>query len=186
MSVAHLEGPVPPLKGLSIRTLNDARLCERIHILDRQCFPVKYSEKYYDDYVRNCSNVFSQVAFYHDILVGSIVCRIEPADAEGEFKVYIMTIGVLEPYRHLGIGSRLLQKVLWNIQTETKIRISCIMLHMKANSSVRDFYYKFNFECVEEVKDYYTGLDVCDALLLQRVIPQPHFATQQHKVKKVV
>lgn len=45
-------------------------------------------------------------AYFSDICVGSIACRLEKKDG-GAVCVYIMTLGVLAPYRGLGIGKQL-------------------------------------------------------------------------------
>ena len=42
-------------------------------------------------------------AYYNDILIGAIACRLE-AKGDGKAKLYIMTLGVLAPYRDLGVG----------------------------------------------------------------------------------
>ncbi|KPI85429.1 putative acetyltransferase [Leptomonas seymouri] len=176
MSTAYEAKTFEPLKGLHIRMMNDTRLTERIKVLDDYCFPVKYQESYYSNYVRNSFHPFNQLAFFHDILVGSITCRLEKRAVDGEYNLYIMTIGVLEPYRHMKIGARLLQTVLNAVYHDVKTRIVEVTLHVQVGSPALDFYRKFDFEEVRLVEDYYSDLDECNAMLLRRVVPQPFFA----------
>lgn len=182
MSALYEEKTFAPLKGLHIRMLNDTRLTERIKVLDDYCFPVKYTESYYSNYVRNSFHPFNQLAFFNDILVGSITCRLQKTDVNGEYMLYIMTIGVLEPYRHLQIGSRLLQTVLSAVHNDTKTRIVEVTLHVQVGSSALEFYRRFNFEEVCVVEGYYSNLDECNAILLRRVVPQPFY--ENHKKSK--
>ncbi|XP_039017783.1 N-alpha-acetyltransferase 50-like [Hibiscus syriacus] len=72
-------------------------------------FPVGYNEKYYADAL--AFGKFTKLAYYSDICVGSIACRMEKKDG-GAICVYIMTLGVLAPYRGLRIGTKLLNHVL--------------------------------------------------------------------------
>lgn len=49
-----------------------------------------------------CLYFCASAAYFSDICVGSIACRLEKNG--GAMSVYIMTLGVLAPYRGLGIG----------------------------------------------------------------------------------
>ena len=54
-----------------------------------------------------------------DMLVGGIACRYErPAGGAGATRLYIMSLGVLAPYRGRGVGQRLLVRALAEAQRE--------------------------------------------------------------------
>ena len=97
--------------------------------LNLAVFPVKYNDKFYSDLYTPEKSQYTQLGerrhssprsrrrrgshavarlrpgYFSDILVGAICSRYEPLDGP-KFKVYIMTIGVLVPYRRLSIGER--------------------------------------------------------------------------------
>ena len=133
---------------------------DQVRKLNLAVFPVRYNDKFYAD-LATTHGKFTQLGFFSDILVGAICCRVEPLDGT-KFKVYIMTIGVLAPYRRLGIGQQLLKEMLKKCGEDANC--AEVYLHVQVgNEAALDFYKGFGFEVGEIVKDYYTRLDVNDA-----------------------
>jgi hypothetical protein len=53
------------------------------------------------------------IAYYNDVLVGAVCCRLEKKDQNSkDLRLYIMTLGVLAPYRQLKIGKNSLTKTV--------------------------------------------------------------------------
>ncbi|KAI3692926.1 hypothetical protein L6452_32751 [Arctium lappa] len=86
---------------------------------------LRYTDKYYANAI--ASGEFTKLAYYNDNCVGSIACRLEEKE-DGVVCVYIMTLGVLAPYRGLGIGRKLLNHV---IDLCSKQNIGEIYLHVQ-------------------------------------------------------
>ncbi|KAJ6406288.1 hypothetical protein OIU84_009918 [Salix udensis] len=108
-------------------------------------------------------------AYYSDICVGSIACRLEKKDGGG-LRVYIMTLGVLAPYRGLGIGTKLLNHV---IDLSSKQNISEIYLHVQTNNEdAINFYKKFGFEITDTIQNYYMNITPPDCYLLTKFITE--------------
>jgi len=99
--------------------------------LNSVLFPVSYSDKFYrqvlDDYLAD----YCKLIYYNDLPVGAVCCRIEPdpkdhatpastgkangSQTNGSLnptKLYIMTLGVLAPYRQQGLATKLLNQVI--------------------------------------------------------------------------
>ncbi|KAG8496950.1 hypothetical protein CXB51_008177 [Gossypium anomalum] len=141
--------------------------------LNTVLFPVRYNDKYYadalasGDFTKLVTLLLSNSAYYSDICVGSIACRLEKKEG-GAIRVYIMTLGVLAPYRGLGIGTRLLNHVL---DLCLKQNIQEIYLHVQTNNDdAINFYKKFGFEITETIKNYYTNIDPPDCFVLTKFI----------------
>lgn len=134
--------------------------------LNQAIFPVNYNEKFYKDVLE--AGELAKLAFYNDIVVGAVCCRLELAD--NEKRLYIMTLGCLFTYRRLGIGTIMLKHVL---DFATKKGIDNIYLHVQINNmGAIEFYKKFGFEIVDTKEDYYKKIEPSSALVLKKQMIQ--------------
>lgn len=143
-------------------TKHNVRLLKR---LNQAIFPVSYNERFYKDMLE--AGEMGKIAFYNDILVGAVCCRVETV--ENVRRVYIMTLGCLRPYRRLGIGTKMLEHIL-NFVT-AKGNIDNIYLHVQVdNTGAMEFYKKFGFEIIETKEDYYKKIEPSAAHVFQKQI----------------
>lgn len=133
--------------------------------LNAVLFPIKYRDK---DYLHAlASGAFSKLAYHGDVCVGSATCRIERAF--GGKRLYIMTLGVLAPYRRSGIGSKLMKNILE--LCEQNCEILGVYLHVQVNNEeALEFYKKFDFKIQETIRNYYKRIDPPDCYLLSKDI----------------
>lgn len=130
--------------------------------LNQSIFPVNYNEKFYKDVLE--AGELAKLAFFNDIVVGAVCCRIEQAD--NERRLYIMTLGCLFTYRRLGIGTTMLKHVL---DYASKRSIDNIYLHVQINNAgAIEFYQKFGFQVVDTKEDYYKRIEPSSALVLRK------------------
>jgi len=80
--------------------------------------------------------------------------------------MYIITLGVLAPYRNLGLGSLLLQKSI-SMLRDCVSEVTSVHLHVQVNNhDAIKFYEKSGFKIAEIIKDYYIRIQPRDAVLL--------------------
>ena len=80
---------------MATATVYDKRKCDRwLHILQVNAvvFPVVYHDKFYRDVLD--AGDLAKLAYYNDIVVGAVCCRVDTSAESGERKLYIMTLGV--------------------------------------------------------------------------------------------
>ncbi|OAX41069.1 N-acetyltransferase NAT13 [Rhizopogon vinicolor AM-OR11-026] len=133
--------------------------------LNSVLFPIKYSDKFYQDILATEVEDFCQLVYYNDVPVGIICCRLENKD------LYLMTMGVLAPYRSRQLGSETLKRIIKAAASHSKPKIRRIYLHVQtSNTEAKNFYEKNGFKEVGIKEDYYKKIVPRDAWILERVI----------------
>ncbi|KAF5370680.1 hypothetical protein D9758_001893 [Tetrapyrgos nigripes] len=155
--------------------------------LNSVLFPIKYTDKFYEgilnlDVENFCKlgrvpcndsvyfrlDVTSSV-YYNDIPVGTICCRFE--NKNDQVQLYLMTMGVLAPYRSRGLGSQTLQLILDAAASHAKPSINKIYLHVQtSNGEAKHFYEKHGFKEVGLHENYYKKIEPHDAWILEKTI----------------
>jgi ribosomal protein S18 acetylase RimI-like enzyme len=98
-----------------------------------------------------------KLAFHNDSVIGAVACRIESmvkTDPTAGIALYIMTLGVLAPYRNYGVGGRLLAEIITYAEATTSVKE--LRLHVQtSNDDAITFYKKRDFEITETIENYY-------------------------------
>ncbi|CCM01480.1 uncharacterized protein FIBRA_03534 [Fibroporia radiculosa] len=140
--------------------------------LNSVLFPIKYSEKFYQDILLPEAEDFCKLIYYNDIPVGTICCRVETEN--GKTRLYIMTMGILAPYRSRGLGSQSLEQVIASAASHLKPKIGSISLHVQvSNPAGKAFYERHAFKEVGIHQGYYKKIVPQDAWILERQIVEP-------------
>ena len=153
-----------------------------LRFLNSVLFPVSYHDGFYNDVVNlypselSCiGNLeFLNILAYHlSEPIGTICCRKETIDnsiIKPQYRVYIMTLGVIESYRRLSIGSHLLKHMLDLVRKMKNVLYVC--LHVQtSNASAVSFYKHHGFYIDKIVHGYYAPnrIESPDAYFLIRI-----------------
>ena len=142
-----------------------------LRALNQAIFPVKYNEKFYSDILAT-PIAYTKFGYLDGYVISAICCRPEliantQESSTEQYELYIMTLGVLEPYRKQHIGTKLLAGVLDAAKHD--LSINAIYLHVQTNNLVAiAFYKKFGFEVTETIPDYYKNISPSDCYVLKR------------------
>jgi N-alpha-acetyltransferase 50 len=162
-------------KAIALDQLTEQNLGQ-LRLLNKVIFPVRYNERFYKDLFKQ-DVALSRLAYCSSSAVGTVCCRLEK-DAKDSgnkrSKLYIMTLGVLAPYRRLGIGSKLLEYVLDEICANKKYKdLRQVYLHVQvSNDAAIEFYRKHGFEVTERIEGYYRRIEPADCFILTRHVNQ--------------
>lgn len=87
------------------------------------------------------------------------------------FKLYVLTLGVLEPYRRLGLGSRMVDYILKKAAEQPDVKE--VYLHVQTgNDAAFAFYRKHGFEQAGSVPDYYKNITPTEAIIFRKLVNQ--------------
>lgn len=133
--------------------------------LNSVVFPVFYNDKFYRNVLQE--GEFCKLAYFNDVVVGAVCCRLEKNPTGSGKQVYIMTLGCLAPYRRLGTGSLLLKHILKVCQQRKDIESICLHVQINNEEAIA-FYQKFGFEITETEEGYYKRIEPSSAYVLRR------------------
>ncbi|KAH8828247.1 N-acetyltransferase NAT13 [Flagelloscypha sp. PMI_526] len=136
--------------------------------LNSVLFPVKYSDKFYEQILSPQLEEFCQLVYYNDVPVGIVCARLEQKD--GLHVLYVMTMGVLAPYRSRKLGSQTLEHILTAAQAHSKpSKIDKVSLHVQtSNTDAKRFYERHGFKENGVQENYYKKITPHDAWILEK------------------
>jgi len=144
--------------------MNDKTM-ELMKALNLALLPVHYNQYFYQKALGYTK--YSRFAYFNDIVVGGLICREEMKDDEKT--LYILTFGVLDPYRKHGIGVQLFDELMNSAKKDPELKK--IYLHVQtSNEKAIRFYEKVGFEIVEKIENYYQDIDPPHCLYLRKAI----------------
>ncbi|OBZ86768.1 putative N-acetyltransferase san [Choanephora cucurbitarum] len=160
----------PHASHISLRNVTMETLPHLIELHSR-VFPVSYGHRFYDEVL--------MAVYYDDHYAGAICCRLEYSKYTNyTAKIYMMTLGILHPYRRLGLASQLIEHIIEYARACSDPIITCLYLHVQTvNEEAIRFYIRHGFRIQHVVQDYYKLAENRDAFILIR--PVFSYATQQ-------
>ncbi|KAG1354249.1 histone acetyltransferase MCC1 [Cocos nucifera] len=149
---------------------SDLEILEQIHAA---LFPIRYEREFFLDVVNGHGIIswaavdISRLDGQNDELIGFVTARIIPvteseiedllrydASRKDQILVYILTLGVVEHYRNLGIATSLVREVIKYASSMPNCR--AVYLHVIAyNQPAISFYKKMLFKLVRRLPSFY-------------------------------
>ncbi len=95
---------------------------------------------------------------YNDTPIGALAARVEKNEETGkETQLYIMTLGVLEPYRRCGVATQMLEYILNLVKDDAEFAdLLTVVIHVQTNNDAAlAMYKKHGFEITGHKENYY-------------------------------
>ncbi|CAF9912404.1 MAG: hypothetical protein HETSPECPRED_000930 [Heterodermia speciosa] len=177
--------------------------------------PIRYPDRFYKDSVADItdsslarvaiwqetdahkSSHISEIPAFHGNhttsekkVAGGIQCRLEdvPSSPAGESQLYIQTVGVLAPYRQLGIATYLLEDIISTIIDHYE-NVTSVYAHVwEANTDALEWYNQRGFSIEKEILEgYYRRLKPTGARIVRRGITiEDHVAARERHIKSAM
>lgn len=135
---------------------------QALRALHSALFPVVYPDAFYQHALSARPAALARVATVRGVLAGAVVCR-----ADSLRRLYIVTLGVLAPYREGGLGTALLQHAC-NGAAEA-IGATLVYAHVQeGNEAALRLYARNGFTVRERVLNYYRRITPRHALVVEK------------------
>ncbi|KAJ1942178.1 hypothetical protein EC988_006560 [Linderina pennispora] len=154
----------------------------KVKRLNSVLFPVQYGHSFYKALLmpdQHAMLAFVDVSTDKEKCIGTVGVRKQPwgfADspagamqrpgAPAVLEAYIMTLGVLAPYRRLGVGKVLLDSAIRYARADPAVRRLVLHVHITNDDALR-FYHASGFSTVRIVENYYRRIEQPHAYLLE-------------------
>lgn len=151
---------------------------DRLKSITATLLPVRYSDKFFAECLEpDKYSVMAAVALYDLQVVGWIRCRVEPfPNAENEVyqQIYIQALGILAPFRGLGLATQLL-KTIQAKAASTHGRARSIYAHVwESNEDALAWYDKQGFARIMLQPQYYRRLKPAGAWIVRNELECSH------------
>eukprot|EP01134_Creolimax_fragrantissima_P004209 CFRG4209T1 len=144
---------------------------QKLKSIHSAIFPVTYNAGFYRNILK--AGPMARIAIYNGQTVGAVCSRLEDDKVfPGRKVAYVMTLGCLALYRRKGVGSALLEHIVFTCKADSSI--GEIVLHVNtSNEDAIQFYERFGFAVISIVKNYYKRVEPPHAYLLKRILRHP-------------
>lgn len=141
---------------------------ERLKSITSTLLPVRYSDRFFTECLeQDKDDVIAFVCLFDSQPVGWIRCRLEPCPAKENStyqQIYIQALGVLAPYRDMGLASALLDAV-----ESSQKDVTSIYAHVwEKNEDALAWYAKRQFRQILLVPHYYRKLRPSSAWIVRK------------------
>jgi len=174
---------LPDYPSIAITTIQPAHL-PPLKRLTTTLLPIKYPDIFYTESISDpTASPISHVALYtpqdpssSPRPIGWIRCSLSPLPSPSpqifHHQIYIKTLCLLAPYRHIGVATALLDSILDQTEFLREQNVQSVFAHVwESNEEALEWYVKRGFEKEEElIQRYYRRLRPAGAWVVRKEV----------------